>query len=479
MTDQSFLDNMTEWVLSRVTPKLDAARLAIEGMITSLGSRIDTVNADRLATEANLLARVKAIEDKIGAGPVVEPPPPPPPPPPPVDTDYSGVWANIKTIMKIVIDAPEPEEGEDPSPEYAAWQYALKRAYNTPWQQLADSNGKNKFLSDLNGQAAGEVVMGIIVAIRLNDKVLLAKVIQYLDAVKNTLWARPLELGRKQTGFMHAADLVKQWMEIDPTIQWPGEAAFREFMKVNIHRSLPKGHASHDTIYKGAKRQPMHNWGRMQRTACLSTGLYLRKWGTPEDQAMANDLIDMCLKAHKWDVGEPVELGYDLWVDPDFIGWYPEHPPTAGINRPGTWVMATRPDGSKVKFWVNGCNPGDFLRGSEDARQPPVKTGYGGEGTQALIISSVMLDINGLLPFDAGQNGTVRAAYFFYGIGEELQRNDPVFIDEFSGDDNGVNWLENTHGKLVGEWRLPEYNETSNFKGTAGAQLLSLARRAG
>jgi hypothetical protein len=68
-------------------------------------------------------------------------------------------------------------------------------------------------------------------------------------------------------------------------------------------------------------------------------------------------------------------------------------------------------------------------------------------------------------------------AYFLYGMGEAAE-NDPVATEEYTGDDRGVTHLINERAGLTGSAALPEEDETSLFKGTGGAQILSMARRA-
>jgi hypothetical protein len=437
----------------------DNAFLALEAEHAAELARIE---AEAKAAIAALTARIIALE--TDAPPVEEPPieeppdeeEPEPETPPTPNEPTTGIWTNIEEIKAIDTTWP-------------AWKW-VETVAKRSWQSIA-ADGSNTFLGGLNDQAAGEVVMGMIYYIRTGDAAILAKVIKYMDAVFNTKFDRTLELGRKQTGFAHAYDLMKQ-----AGVKWDNDARFRQFIAENVNRKLP-GHAGHDTIFKGARFQPMINWGRMQRAAVIATSLALIQWGTDAEKKLGQTWLDTMVKSHKWDIGEPVAIDWTMWVDPDDdIEWYPDNPPTSGINRRGAKVTAKRPDGSSVVVNVSGAIPGDLMRGSADARWPFVKTGYNGEGGQALVVCAVMLDRAGLVPFGAGDNALVRMSYFLHGMGEAAT-NDPVVTEPYVRDDNGINWLINTYAGLVGDAKLPEQNETSNFKGTGGAQILSLARR--
>ena len=428
---------------------LKAAKTALEAERAAQATKITTLEA-----------RIKELEAGTG-GPTETPPPDEEEPggeePETPRAPTKGIWANIEEIKAIDTSWP-------------AWKW-VETVAKRNWQSI-NADGSNSFLGGLNDQAAGEVVMGMIYYIRTGDAAILAKVIKYMDAVFKTKFDRTLELGRKQTGFVHAADLMMQ-----AGVKWDNEPRFRQFIAENVNRKLP-GHAGHDTIFKGAKFQPTINWGRMQRAAVIATSLYLVQWGTDAEKKQGQEWLDTMVKIHKFDVGEPVTLDWKVWVDPDDdIEWYPDDPPKAGVNPRGTKVKAKRPDGSIVDFWNSGNIPGDFMRGSPEATQPPTKTGYLGEGSQALSVCAVMLARAGLVSFRAGDDAMVRLGYFAHGMGEEMQRNDPVFRDPYSGDDIGISWLINTYAELTGDAKLPEQNETSNFKGTAGAQIISLARR--
>jgi hypothetical protein len=446
-------DAVSDHVMAEVTTA--TAPLAAEN--TALKSTIAARNATIATLEAENAA-LRAENERLRNAPT------PTDPTPPVDEEpetprapTAGIWTNIAEIKAIDTSWP-------------AWKW-VETVAKRNWQSIA-ADGSNTFLGGLNDQAAGEVVMGMIYYIRTGDAAILAKVIKYMDAVFNTKFDRTLELGRKQTGFVHAYDLMKQ-----AGVQWDNDARFRSFIATNVTLMLP-GHSGFNTIFKGAKFQPMINWGRMQRGAVIATSLALIQWGTDAEKKQGQEWLDAMAKAHKWDIGEPVALDWTVWVDPDDdIEWYPDDPPKSGINRRGAKVTAKRPDGSSVVVNVSGAIPGDLMRGSADARWPFVKTGYNGEGGQAIVICAVMLDRAGVVPFSAGDNALVRMSYFLHGMGEAAT-NDPVVTEPYVRDDDGINWLINTEAELTGDAKLPEQNETSNFKGTGGAQILSMARRA-
>lgn len=467
---------LTEYVESEITAAtkpLKETNAAQAKEITTLkaanAAQVKTI-ATRDATIATQAAKITALESRIKeleagtGGPSTPPPDDPTPPPdeepetPPVPVATKGIWTNIEEVKAIDTSWP-------------AWKWVEKVA-KRDWQSIG-TDGKNTFMSDLNGQAAGEVVMGAIYYVRTGETWARDKTLKWLDAFKNSDRARRLEQDRKQVGPMHAADLMMQ-----AGVNWPGEPAFRAHMIENVHRSLPKGHSGYDTMYKGAKFQPTINWGRVDRAALIATSLYMIDWGTTAEKKQGQEWLDMCVKIHKWDIGEPVSLDWKVWVDPDdVIEWYPNNPPLMGVNPRGAKVKAKFADGSIREVNVSGAIPGDLMRGSSKAVWPFVKTGYNGEGGQWLTVCAVMLDRRGLVPFRAGDDALVRMAYFLYGMGEAA-RNDPIAKEEYTGDDKGVTHLINERAGLTGKDALPEEDETSLFKGTGGAQILSLARRA-
>jgi hypothetical protein len=450
-------DAVSDHVMAEVTTA--TAPLAAEN--TALKSTVAARNATIATLEAENAA-LRAENERLRNAPT------PTDPTPPVDEEpetprapTAGIWTNIAEIKAI-------------DTTWDEWKFVEKIA-RRDWQELEPGrdSGKNTFLSDLNGQAAGEVVMGAIYYIRTGETWARDKTLKWLDAFKYSERARRLEQDRKVVGPLQAADLMMQ-----AGVNWPGEPAFRAHMLSNVHRSLPKGHSGYDTMYKGAKFQPTINWGRVDRAALIANALYAINWGTDAEKAQGQEWLDMCVKIHKWDIGEPVTLDWDVWVDPDDdIEWYPDDPPKMGVNPRGATVKAKYADGTYRDVNVSGAIPGDLMRGSSAAVWPFVKTGYNGEGGQWLTVCAVMLDRAGLVPFRAGDDALVRMAYFLYGMGEAAE-NDPVATEYYTGDDRGVTHLINERAGLTGSAALPEEDETSLFKGTGGAQILSMARRA-
>jgi hypothetical protein len=464
----NILDIVNKALEAEVVAQVTTATATLQSKVTTQATEITALKSTVTARNATIAtletenAALKAEIERLKDGtPVPTNPTPPPDEEPETPVAKTGIWTNLEEIKAIDTAWPEWELVEE----------IAKR----DWQPLVDpdrTDGKNTFLSDLNGQAAGEVVMGAIYYIRTGETWARDKTLKWLDGFTNSARARRLEQDRKQVGAMQAADLMMQ-----AGVKWAGEPAFRAHMLSNVHRSLPKGHSGYDTMYKGAKFQPTINWGRVDRAALITNALYAVNWGTDAEETQGQEWLDMCVKIHKWDIGEPVTLDWKVWVDPDdVIEWYPNDPPLMGVNPRGATVKAKYADGTVRDVNVSGAIPGDLMRGSSKAVWPFVKTGYNGEGGQWLTVCAVMLNRAGLVPFRAGDDALVRMAYFLYGMGEAAE-NEPVATEYYTGDDTGVTHLINEQADLTGDAKLPEQTETKLFKGTGGAQILSKVRR--
>lgn len=298
---------------------------------------------------------------------------------PPLEEEDPGLWISQNELAQLPYNTPE-------------WQAVLADA-SRDWGEAA--------LNDNDSQHDVYTLAGALVAARLQDDDLRNKVVAGLQSAMQSKLSRALELSRGLQAYLIAADLINYH-----------ELAFEQWVEQVVTAEI-QGHEG-----VGLISTAMHsatNWGNHARAALLLAGLYLDK----------QEWIDLVVQAHKEFIGEPVESKQLQYKDP-ISTWHYDVANPNGIN----------PEGAQRNgINISGVIPEDWRRGDYNFTWPPTKEStYPWETIQGLIVVAVVLDRQGILSTNAGNNAIERVVDMLYGF-EEAGENYPVYSLPASGDD--------------------------------------------
>ena len=268
-------------------------------------------------------------------------------------TPTTGLWINSKEIAAL------PTSG----PAWSAMHSAATSSWGTP--TIADQNSK----ADTNTLA------GALVAVRTNDAAMKTKVRSQLMALAaNHPYDRVLALSRELPSYVIAADLVG--------LDSGQRATFEKFLREAMTHKMD-GHSGGTDLVSTALLSP-NNWGTMARAAAAAVYVYL---GDDAGLAKIADTQEAWLGGNA-----PNTLKYSS------TNWHAGSP-KKGINARGA---------SRDGHSLDGVIPEDQRRTGEYTWPAP-KGSYPHEALQGAIVTSVILDRAGALPFDAGDKALERA----------------------------------------------------------------------
>ncbi len=257
-------------------------------------------------------------------------------------------------------------------------------------------------LADNNSRHDTSTLAGALVAVRTGDEALRERVRAALDEVaRTTRFARVLEVSRSIPPYVIAADLVG--------LDRARDRVFRDFLSGLRTRAL-QGHSGGDSLLATALRSPS-NWGTMARAAMAAIDLYLG------DRAQLGQIAI----AHRAFLGEAVD---DQLVFTD-TRWHANPQDKAGINGPGTSIGRTS---------IDGVLPEDQRRTGEPTGGTPPRGSYPWEALQGAMVTAVLLDRAGVVPFAAGDDALRRAFTWLSGPN----------ANPAEGDDLWQPWLMNS-----------------------------------
>jgi hypothetical protein len=233
-------------------------------------------------------------------------------------------------------------------------------------------------LTDNNSTHDTSTLAGALVAVRTGDTALRGKVRTALaQLARTTSYARVLEMSRSIPSYVIAADLVG----LD-SVQ---DRQFRQFLSALRTRPL-QGHSGGVDLLSTALRSPS-NWGAMARAAMTAIDLYLG------DRTQLGRIAT----AHRAFLGDAVTSQL-VWSD---TSWHADPRRKAGINRRRAVV------GGSV---ADGVLPEDQRRtGEPTTRSKPAQGSYPWEALQGAMVTAVLLDRAGVVPFAAGDDALLRA----------------------------------------------------------------------
>ena len=244
---------------------------------------------------------------------------------------------------------------------------------------------------------------GALVAVRLNNDAMRAKVrTQLANLVASHPYDRVLGLARQLPAYIIAADLVG--------LYGTERASFEAFLREAALHNM-EGHSGGTDLRSTALRSP-NNWGTMSRAAMAAIAVYLGD---------TDELAFVAMTQRAW-LGEavPNQLRYTS------TNWH-ESTAKVGISPRG----ASR-DGNPL----GGVQPEDQRRTGEYVWAAP-KGSYPHEALQGAVLTSVILDRAGALPFNAGDNALIRAEAWLAGPGANPasgdDRNTPYMLNEYGG----------------------------------------------
>lgn len=272
------------------------------------------------------------------------------------------------------------------------------------WEQVRDAasgyGGGQAVLSDNNGDHDVQTLAAALVAERLENAGLRARVHSALSTVPNASLNRVLELARSIPPYVAAADITGYR---NPAF----EAGLRRLLTVPLD-----GHSGGDNLLQTAQLSP-NNWGTMARAAVSIIAAYLHDRGLLQEMG----------RAQREFLGEsvsPERLSYDE------TSWHASPSNPAGVNRPGARISGCN---------VDGVLPEDQRRTGEFTCPAP-QGSYPWEGLQGAVVAGVVLERAGVVDFNAGSSALTRAARWLSG-----PNHNPA-----EGDDCYQTWLLNSYG---------------------------------
>ena len=307
---------------------------------------------------------------------------PPPSPTPPPSTSTSGLWISRSELMAL------PTSG-------SAWN-AVVSAANGSWgsADLADNNSDHDMM----------VLAGALVAARTDNAAMRSKVISGINSLRNSGFARVLEMSRNVPGYVIAADVIDLKNADPSTDQW-----FRGFI-AGLRTKPLDGHSGGDNLRETAMFSA-NNWGGRSRAAMVAIDLYLG------DTADIADIVT----AQRGYLGEAVADRLSFTS----TNWHANPSNKAGINRRGATISGRN---------VDGVIPEDQRRTGEFSWPAPAGN-YPWGALQGESMASAMLHRAGLMSFRAGDDAIVRATSWLYNV-----NNNPA-----SGDDTATPWIINKY----------------------------------
>lgn len=301
---------------------------------------------------------------------------------PPQQGVSEGLWISPEQLASL------PMSG-------SAWNFLVSQAKST-WGEPC--------LFDNNCETDVKTLGGALYAARTGDAAMKTKVENAIDAAIPSRTARALEVCRGLQTYIIAADIIGYHTQrLDNGIR---ELLYRKM----------QGHSGADSIVTTAQLSA-NNWGGHCRATTAAAAIYLN------DPTLKKVVVDAYL---------------------DFIGvsksklvysstnWHANSTNQAGVNRKGTKINGIS---------VSGVLTEDWRRGSSFAWLPTL-SGYMWEGEQGFVVTAVLLDRAGLVPFSAGDNVVVRSLDMLYGTGEAAA-NSPKFVYAAASDDTWIPWVVN------------------------------------
>lgn len=299
----------------------------------------------------------------------------------------SGIWISKGEVAALAMTG-------------AAWDN-VKKAANGSWgtPDLSNNDSDHDVF----------VLAGALVAVRTGDAAMMTKVVNALDAVRSSPFARVLELSRNIQSYVFAADLI----ELDKVDVAKG-AAFRTFLATLPTKKLD-GHSGGVDLKSTAKLSP-NNWGNHARAATAAIALYLGDTTTRDEVAAW----------HKGWIGDRAAYaGFNNW---DAALWHCDPTKPVGIN----------PKGCKREGHdFDGLLPEDQRRAGAYS-WPAAKESYTWEALQGAVVTAAILARAGLVAPTASDSAILRAVQWHY-------RNNFVGGGTYpaEGDDTWIPWVIN------------------------------------
>jgi hypothetical protein len=252
----------------------------------------------------------------------------------------------------------------------------------------ADADPGPVSLSNQDSNNNTSVMAEALVAVRLNDATMRAKVITALKTIitgNTESGARALALGRELGGYVVSADIINLKI-VDPQTDLAFRAKLRYLLTFPTSSGPPNLIACHND-------RP-NNWGGHCGASRIAVDLYL------------GDKVDLDKAAtvfRGWlgDRAAYASFTYgDLWWQSD-----PAHP--VGLNPVGAMIQGHS---------VDGAEPEEMRRAGAFT-WPPNKTDYAWEGLQGAMAQARMLTRAGYPAWQWQDKALLRAVKFLYGIG--------------------------------------------------------------
>jgi hypothetical protein len=277
----------------------------------------------------------------------------------------------------------------------AAWNNIVSAA-NSSWgsANLADNNSDHDMM----------VMAGALVAARTDNAAMRSKVISGINSLRNSGFARVLEMSRNVPGYVIAADVIGLKDVDSSTDQW-----FRGFI-AGLRTKPLTGHGGGDNMRETAMFST-NNWGGRSRAAMVAIDLYLG------DSTDIQDIIT----AQRGYLGEAVSHRLSFTS----TNWHANPSNKAGINRRGATIQGRN---------VDGVVPEDQRRSGEFSWPAPAGN-YPWGALQGESMAASMLHRAGLMSFRAGDDAIARATSWLYNV-----NNNPA-----SGDDTATPWIINKY----------------------------------
>lgn len=290
----------------------------------------------------------------------------------------SGLWLSTSEVMAL------PMSG-------GAWDKVKSAANGLSGKADLSNNNSDH---DIGTLAAA------LVAVRTGDATMRTKTIKNIETVYSSGYERVLEMSRNIQAYVIAADLI------GPS-GWDS-AKFKTFVRALATKPL-SGHSGGGNMLATAQLSA-NNWGCHSRAAIALIGLYT------QDSVLVNAAVE----AQKAFVsGEGGKLKYTS------TNWHAGV--KAGINAAGATI-----DGHDV----GGVIPEDQRR-TGSFKWPAPKGSYPWEALQGTVVTGVVLDRAGKLPFTSGNNAIVRAAKWLTNVNGNAASGDdtwqPYVLNKFGG----------------------------------------------
>ena len=327
-----------------------------------------------LAGVTTALDRARADLALIGEaldGLLTPPEPPPPPPPPPEPTPTIGIWRSPAELMLLATAG-------------VAWTSMLSAARGE-WGPAA--------LHDLNSQSDVKTLAGALVAVRLNDAELVARVAASIRTTMDSPLSRTLELARNLVCYVISADLIG-FADAD-WLAWLDGIRYRSLdgkTLIDTHEDRPNNWGTHAGASRVAIARLLGDMGDLDRAAKVFQG---------------------------WLGNRAAYAGFDYGD----LSWQADRSAPVGVNPVGATIEGHD---------VDGVLPDDQRRGG-GFTWPPPKENYAWEALQGAVVQAELLARAGNPAWLWEDRAILRAYTWLHD----------VCAYPASGDDTGYPWIVN------------------------------------